>query len=48
VRHGNRLLDRGYTTFRGSMPNFFIREISVVRLMSMRAAEQFVGMLDLM
>ena len=33
------LFDRGgYNTFRGSMPNFFIREISVVRLMSMRAA----------
>jgi len=28
----------GYNTFRGSMPNFFMREISVVRLMSMRAA----------
>jgi hypothetical protein len=32
------LRDRGYNTFRGSMPNFFMREISVVRLMSMRAA----------
>jgi hypothetical protein len=28
----------GHNTFRGSMPNFFMREISVVRFMSIRAA----------
>src|ERR1700686_5055172 len=31
-------LREDHETFRGSMPSFFIREISVVRLMSMRAA----------
>ncbi len=29
---------QGYETLRGSMPSFFMREISVVRLMSIRAA----------
>ena len=32
------LLDGGSRCFAGSMPNFFMREISVVRLMPMRAA----------
>jgi hypothetical protein len=30
-----RLID-GHDTFRGSMPNFFMREMSVVRLISIR------------
>src|SRR5258708_39746281 len=32
------LLDGGSRCFAGSMPNFFMREISVVRLIPMRAA----------
>ena len=35
---GARPSDRGHATLRGSIPSFFRREISVVRLMSMRAA----------
>ena len=37
-KYGTACLIAGHNTFRGSMPNFFMREISVVRLMSMRAA----------